>query len=275
MYFSLRQYTTYSSFGLPLWHGVLTPYYYHAISLCAAFDYSSGNGVGGDSGGGFGSGSQPSPAGGTQKRRDYGEQTLIPVTIRMISNTQKNGEGNLTLTDGRELHQVKIVGAVRSFEETSTKVIYLVEDGTGLVEINKWIDENDSAGAAEMRQQACQEHIYVRVIGQVKEYDNKKSIVAYSICKLSTCNEMTYHMLETVHSAEKYKKGQSIVSTGVPMAYSSNSTAGVGFNSGPTSKPNMGAVAPVGGGMGGNTVQQQVLEYIRVHGGMSLTAPAI
>eukprot|EP00568_Trieres_chinensis_P003459 CAMPEP_0183302654 /NCGR_PEP_ID=MMETSP0160_2-20130417/8366_1 /TAXON_ID=2839 ORGANISM="Odontella Sinensis, Strain Grunow 1884" /NCGR_SAMPLE_ID=MMETSP0160_2 /ASSEMBLY_ACC=CAM_ASM_000250 /LENGTH=285 /DNA_ID=CAMNT_0025465455 /DNA_START=169 /DNA_END=1026 /DNA_ORIENTATION=- len=233
------------------------------------FDYSSNNAMGGDNGGG-GFGSQQSP-GGARQRRDYGEQTLVPVTVRMVLNAAKNAEGNVALTDGRELHQVKIVGAVRGFEEASTKVVFQVEDGTGLIDVNKWIDETDSLASAQMRQEASQDHIYVRVIGQVKEYDNRKSIVAYNIRKLESCNELTYHMLETVYSAEKYKKGQSIVSSGAPVTYSSHSTAGVGFNSGPSAKPSMGMAPAMGGGMGGggNNLQQMVLDYIRINGDKS------
>lgn len=227
------------------------------------FDYQGGNDTG-DSGGGGGFGASQSPSGGRQ-RKDYGEQTIIPLTNRMVLSANKNAEDDMALPDGRALHQVKIVGAVRSAEDSSTKVNYQIEDGTGLVEVQKWVDDNESPAAAEFRQQSMQEHIYVRVIGQVKEYDGKKSIVAYSIRPVSTGNELSYHMLEVVHSAEKYKKGQSIVSTGAP--YTSNTASGVGFNSGPTAKPTMGAMTPaVGGGGNGGSVQAIVLDFIRANG---------
>jgi len=222
--------------------------------------------MGDSGGGGFGGASQPSPG---RQRRDYGEQTLVPVTIRMIQSAAKNAEDNMALQDGRELHQVKIIGAVRSSEDSSTRVQYMVEDGTGLIEVQKWVDDNESPATAEFRQQSMQDHVYVRVIGQVKEYDNQKSIVAYSIRPVSTGNELTYHMLEVVHSAEKYKKGQSIVSTGA--SYMSHTTSGVGFNSGPTTKPMSGAMTPAVGGGGGNmgSVQNLVLDYIRNNGDQS------
>mmetsp|Transcript_48775 Transcript_48775/g.146966 ORF Transcript_48775/g.146966 Transcript_48775/m.146966 type:complete len:271 (+) Transcript_48775:484-1296(+) len=223
--------------------------------------------MGDNGGGGFGGASQPSPGGGRQ-RRDYGEQTLIPLTIRMIHSAAKNAEDNMALPDGRELHQVKIIAAVRSAEDSSTKVTYQVEDGTGLLEVQKWVDDNESPAGAEFRQQSMQDHVYVRVIGQVKEYDNRKSIVAYSIRPISTGNELTYHMLEVVHSAEKYKRGQSIVSTGA-APYMSNTTSGVGFNSGPMTKPSMGGMTPAAGGGNGSSIQATVLDYIRSNGEQS------
>lgn len=225
--------------------------------------------MGDSGGGGFGGASQPSPGGGRQ-RKDYGEQTLIPVTIRMVLSANKNAEEDMALSDGRALHQVKIVGAVRSADDSSTKVTYHVEDGTGLIEVQKWVDDNESPAAAEFRQKSMQDHIYVRVIGQVKEYDGKKSIVAYSIRPISTGNELSYHMLEVVHSAEKYKRGQSIVSTGA--SYMSHTASGVGFNSGSTAKPTMGAMTPAVGGVGGNaggSVQNLVLDFIRSNGEQS------
>ncbi len=43
-----------------------------------------------------------------------GEHTLIPVTAKMIYSAVWNGE-QFVLKDGRPLHMVKLVGAVRNF----------------------------------------------------------------------------------------------------------------------------------------------------------------
>lgn len=118
------------------------------------------------------------------------------------------GTGHLALSDGRELSTVKFVGAVRSVDEQSTHVRYEVEDGTGLITVQQYIDDaTESTFTRNMRDKTTTtEHCYVRVIGQVKDYDNRKNVVGFSVRLLSTGNELTHHMLEVVHSGERCKK---------------------------------------------------------------------
>lgn len=172
-------------------------------------------------GGGFGGGSSqadPSSAQG-RTRKAYDEQTLIPATIHMVRRAHPDtagGDGGLVLQDGRKLSMVKIVAAVRSVEDTSTNVVYTLEDGTGLIEARKWLDDNECSALHELRRETLKEHIYLKIVGQVKEYEGKVIIVANSIRPISNGNELTHHMLEVVHSAERYKRADSIV--GVPVS---------------------------------------------------------
>jgi replication factor A2 len=213
---------------------------------------------GGNSGGGYtsnkfgGGGSQPEASQGGQKaRRSYDEQTLIPVTIQMAMKSRPDpsgGDGSLLLEDGRKVASVKLVGAVRSVQDFSTNVVYELEDGTGLIEVKQWLDDNDCTALAELRKQTLQEHIYLKVVGQIKDYEGKKLLVAQSVRPLTTGNELTHHMLQAVYSAEKSKRADSIVSTPVPMMKS-----GVGF----------GASSSVQQGVGtGDTFKDQVLKLI-------------
>jgi hypothetical protein len=66
-----------------------------------------------------------------------GERTLIPVTARMIHSAVWNSEW-FVLKDGRPLHMVKLVGAVRNFCENMKHVQIDVEDGKGLVRVILW-----------------------------------------------------------------------------------------------------------------------------------------
>jgi hypothetical protein len=61
-----------------------------------------------------------------------GEHTLIPVTAKMIHSAIWDLE-RFILKDGRPLHMVKLVGAVRNFCGNIKHVQTNVEDGTGLV----------------------------------------------------------------------------------------------------------------------------------------------
>jgi hypothetical protein len=66
-----------------------------------------------------------------------GEHTLIPITAKMIHSAVWDLE-RFVLKDGRPLHMVKLVGAVRNFCVDNKHVQIDVEDGTGLVRVILW-----------------------------------------------------------------------------------------------------------------------------------------
>ncbi|KAG7353801.1 replication factor A [Nitzschia inconspicua] len=194
---------------------------------------------GGDYGGGGYNPSYGGGGGGTQdstekKRRSYDEQTLIPVTLGMLSKARtdlSNGDGSLVLEDGRPLHSVKFIAAVRSVEDSSTTIVYQVEDGTGLMDVKQWLDDNnDSSTVMEMRKQTMKDNIYIKVIGQVKEFENNKMVIANTVRPLSTGNELTHHFLEVLYTSEKFKRADSIVAPPPKMA---STTLGGNFGNAP------------------------------------------
>jgi hypothetical protein len=71
-----------------------------------------------------------------------GEHMLIPVTAKMIHSTVWKCE-RLVLKDGRSLHMVKFVGAVRNFSVNTKYVQIDVEDGMGLVQVILWREKNE------------------------------------------------------------------------------------------------------------------------------------
>jgi hypothetical protein len=66
-----------------------------------------------------------------------GEYMLIPVTAKVIHSAVWNGE-RFVLKDGRLLHMVKLVGAVRNFRVNVKHVQIDLEDDTGLVWVILW-----------------------------------------------------------------------------------------------------------------------------------------
>jgi replication factor A2 len=93
-----------------------------------------------------------------------------------------SGGTNLSLGDDQPLHMVKLVGAVRQHEERSTNVFIDVEDGTGLVQVKVWVNEGDKCSmASSLRWDASTNHAYVRIIGQVREFDGQRQIVANNV----------------------------------------------------------------------------------------------
>jgi len=192
---------------------------------------------------------------GESRRKATDEQTLIPVTIRMIINAT-----GTILSDGREPHQIKLVGAVREVTNQSTSNVYSIEDGTGMIEVKEWVDANhDNNTITKIREEASQENIYVRIIGKISDYDGKKQVVAYSVRKVSTGNELTHHLLEVVHSGERFKKRNQIV--GAPNM--NRAAIGNGYNERITTTP----VRQIGGNDAsmGDELESRILTFIRSH----------
>ncbi|KAL7534724.1 hypothetical protein ACHAWF_004933 [Thalassiosira exigua] len=222
--------------------------------------------------GGFDSGGTPSRGGGSsdgsKPRRNYDEQTLIPVTIKMVLSAlgDPSGGGDLSLLDGRPLHMVKLVVAVRSHEERSTNVFLDVEDGTGFVQVKCWVNDGDECSAqSKLRQAAMQDHTYIRVIGQVKDFDGQRQIVANDVRPIKSGNELTHHLLEVAYSHERGLKMKKETAGGVGMQY------GVGSMNSGTAPPHTAGVGAggqgYGGGMGGgNGPSDLVLRSIKEFG---------
>ncbi|SPO25326.1 related to RFA2 - DNA replication factor A, 36 kDa subunit [Ustilago trichophora] len=163
-----------------------------------AQNYATG---GGASGGGFlANGSQSdSPSG-----KRAGNNTLRPVTVRQILNAdQPHPDADFTL-DGAELGQLTFVAVVRNISRNATNVAYSVEDGTGQIEVRQWLDSSgdDTQKASDIRQ-----NIYVRVLGTLKSFQNRRSISAGHMRPVIDYNEVMFHRLEAVHAHLQLTRG--------------------------------------------------------------------
>mmetsp|Transcript_20092 Transcript_20092/g.42247 ORF Transcript_20092/g.42247 Transcript_20092/m.42247 type:complete len:283 (-) Transcript_20092:295-1143(-) len=228
-----------------------------------------------DFGGGFNSGDTPSrgdSSDGNKPRRNYDEQTLLPVTIKMILNADGDptGGNDLSLKDGRPLHMIKLVAAVRNSEVRLTNVFIDVEDGTGFAQVKVWVNEGDECSAiSQLRQAASQDHAYIRIIGQIKEFDGARQIVANDIRPITSGNELTYHFLEVAHSFEKSLKMQSEVATGsVGMGYGiGNMASNNNVSNTPMPQAGGGMGMSGGGGLGGgSSLNDAVIKVIQAMG---------
>lgn len=197
------------------------------------------------SGGDAGNISSPST---DKQRRPTEEKSLVPVTIGMAKKATNN-----ILQDGREPEQIKIVGAVCDAANKSTSVEYVLEDGTGKIIVKDWVEEGNKV-KEQMSSEAAVDHQYIRVIGKIQEYEGDLQIVAQHVKKLHDANELTYHMLEVVSSAEKYKRSSHIV--GSPSMAMSNMQINHGVNL-HTSNP-----IGMGGGESGG-LQDEIMNFLR------------
>ncbi len=106
------------------------------------------------------------------------------------------------LKDGQPLHMMKFVGAVRNFS-VNTKYLQIdVEDGTGLVRVIFWREENECMAQHQLHE--CNSNCYIHVIGEVEDYYGVHEIIALNVCAVSSGNEATHHILEVAYSFEKW-----------------------------------------------------------------------
>jgi replication factor A2 len=68
----------------------------------------------------------------------------------------------------------------------------VIDDGTGILDVKQWVD-TDIAPDGSAQQLNGQ---YVRVLGQLKSFSNKKHVGSHKIHAITDFNEVQYHLLE-------------------------------------------------------------------------------
>ncbi|KAM7189701.1 replication factor A protein 2 [Naviculisporaceae sp. PSN 640] len=147
---------------------------------------------GGEDGGGFMGGSQQ---GSQSAQKNYADESLRPVTIKQLIDSEEAYPGAEIAIDGIPLTQVTIVGQVRAVNPQATNTTYRIDDGTGTIDIKKWVDpENQDDTVPKFGLDS-----YVRVHGRLKNFNSKKHLGANFMRAIEDYNEVTYHMLESTY----------------------------------------------------------------------------
>jgi len=82
---------------------------------------------------------------------------------------------------------------VQNVAEQTTNITYVIDDGTGTVDVKQWVDaEATSVGGAAQQLNGR----YVRVLGQLKSFGNKKHVGSHKIHGITDFNEVAYHLLD-------------------------------------------------------------------------------
>ncbi len=95
-----------------------------------------------------------------------GEHTLIPVMAKVIHSVVWDSE-RFVLKDGRPLHMVKLVGAIRNFRVNIKHIQIDVEDGTGFMRVILWKEQKECTAQRQMIHE-CNSNHYICVIGDKK-----------------------------------------------------------------------------------------------------------
>lgn len=189
------------------------------------------------SGGGF-MPSQPSQSAdylsSTARSRD--SQGLVPVTVKMISEASQSGDDKLNfMLNGLEVTNVTLVGLVYNKEERASDVNFTLDDGTGRVVCKRWASEVFDTREME----AIQDGMYVRLIGNLKSFQGKKQIVAFSVRPVTNFDEVTCHYIECIyfHLQNSKSQVQGFASTQPQMVDSSLNTSARTSSSGYQTAP--------------------------------------
>ncbi|XP_034731111.1 replication protein A 32 kDa subunit isoform X2 [Etheostoma cragini] len=195
--------------------------------------------------------------GGEKKGRTRATQ-IIPCTVSQMMSASQADEA--FKVGDVEVSQVTILGIIRSTDKSMTNIQYKVDDMTAApMDVKQWVDTEDPSVDSTVLPPGT----YVKVSGNLRSFQNHRSIVAFSVRPIEDMNEITSHMLEVVQAHMALSKSQTM--TGVGGGMSSEVT--------PVSRPgNLGNTGSMRGGYAGaadvtnnglSANQNQVLSLIR------------
>ncbi|RDD37685.1 Replication protein A 32 kDa subunit [Trichoplax sp. H2] len=177
-----------------------------------------GGGISGG-GGGFiqdqprGTSGSGTPISGSQDKKNTNRtHSLIPVTVAQLLKATED-QGDTYQISGREVYQITFVGVIRSVTESAAYTQYAVDDMTeSPISVRRWVDSEETANDRN-RKSDCREDTYVRVVGHLRALQGVRYVMAINIQPIEDCNEITYHILEVIHSHLLQTKGPAIPTT--------------------------------------------------------------
>jgi replication factor A2 len=134
---------------------------------------------------------------------DRDNKTLRPVTVKQILDAKQDYPEAPFQIDGADVANVLFVGQVRNVSAQSTNVTYKIDDGTGEMEVKKWVDSttadnmdtDQGKGPADGKSELVMGN-YARVFGSLKSFGSKRYIGAHSVRPLTNLDELNCHLLE-------------------------------------------------------------------------------
>ena len=123
--------------------------------------------------------------------------------------------------NGEEVHNLTLLGKVVKENVSATTQEYVIDDGTGSVQVKRWVDaEDESAKSAAAVGQ------YVRVYGHVRVFQGVRSVIAFNLRPVTDFNEVTYHFLEAVYcNSHNAQRADAKPAAGAGTAYAAPSSA--------------------------------------------------
>uniref|UniRef100_A0A8C2X3R6 Replication factor A protein 2 n=2 Tax=Cyclopterus lumpus TaxID=8103 RepID=A0A8C2X3R6_CYCLU len=201
--------------------------------------------------GGFAS---PSLSQGGEKKGRTRASQIIPCTVSQLMSASQADEA--FKVGDVEVAQVTIVGIIRSIDKSMTNIQYKVDDMTGApMDVKQWVDTEDPGVDSTVLPPGT----YVKISGNLRSFQNHRSVVAFGVRPLEDMNEITSHMLEVVQAHMALSKPQTMSSAGGGMSSDVTPNSRLAVES--TGGSYAGANDMVNNGLSAN--QNQVLSLIR------------
>lgn len=178
-----------------------------------------------------------SPLGGSNgtpgsSTRRGGSASVRPVTIKQVlSATQTHSEADWVIDDA-EIGSVTVIGQVISIQKQATNIVYSLDDGTGRLEARHWVDPS---AMEEDEEDPITEDSYIRVMGTIKSFGNKRYINTSQQRLVKDHHELYFHLLDAMATklilergpphAPRQQPGSSPIKAEGASAYSAQSTA--------------------------------------------------
>lgn len=139
-----------------------------------------------------------------------GSDSLRPVTARLVLNAKQPNSDSAHVFDGAVLNRLTMVGWLRQINRTATFIQYTLDDGTGQLDLRQWIDNSLDEGS---KADEFAPNEYVRVMGEIKTFNNKLYIALGAMNKLQDHNEYLYHQLDVIYTHLQLTKGSGAAAT--------------------------------------------------------------
>ncbi|CAB1333571.1 unnamed protein product [Coregonus sp. 'balchen'] len=140
--------------------------------------------------GGFAS---PAASQGGEKKGRQRAQQIVPCTVSQLMSAAQAED--VFRVGEVEVAQVTIVGIIRTTDKSMTNIQYKVDDMTGApMDVKQWVDTEDPS----VDSTVIPPGTYVKVSGNLRSFQNHRSVVAFSVRPLEDMNEITSHMLEVM-----------------------------------------------------------------------------
>ncbi len=116
------------------------------------------------------------------------------MTIKQLVDCKEPYPGAELQVDGVPITQVTVVGQVRTVNPQAINLTYRIDDGTGMIDVKKWIDAEKGETTPRFPVDT-----YVRVYGRLQSFNGKRHIGAHHIRAIDDFNEVNYHLLEATY----------------------------------------------------------------------------
>ncbi|KAK8550113.1 hypothetical protein V6N13_118643 [Hibiscus sabdariffa] len=148
------------------------------------------------SGGGFmpSQATQNAPERPFSSSKNSDARCLLPLTVKQLNDLSRGGESDISI-EGVDVNNILLVGMVSKINNAVSECTFRVDDGTGWVECTKWVHEHVDSVEVD----AISVGMYVRVYGQLKSLQSRRTVHTFSIRPVTDYNEIANHFIECIY----------------------------------------------------------------------------